>query len=144
MDPALAHQRFATEPVARFATVGPDGRPHLVPVTFALLDDSGDGVVVFAVDYKPKTTTALRRLHNIAASPLVTFLADHYEADWSALWWVRADAVAEVLPSGGTDPRFGAALDALVERYPQYRQRRPDGPVVWSTVTAWSGWQVAR
>ncbi len=141
MDAERARDRFAGARVARFATIGPDARPHLVPVTFAVMPDGGDGVIVFAVDHKPKTTTALRRLRNIADSPKVAFLADHYDADWTALWWVRADAVAEVLPAGGEDPRFDVALDALAGRYPQYRQRRPDGPVVWSTVTQWSGWQ---
>lgn len=141
MDQQQVRERFAAQPVARFATVGPDRRPHLVPVTFAVLPDGGDGVVVFAVDHKPKTTTALRRLRNIAASPQVTFLADHYDADWTALWWVRADAVAEVVGPGEADPRFAVAVDALAERYRQYRERRPDGPVVWSTVTQWSGWQ---
>jgi PPOX class probable F420-dependent enzyme len=141
MDQHQARDRFAAQPVVRFATVGPDGRPHLVPVTFAVMPDGGDGVIVFAIDHKPKSTTALRRLRIIALSQMVAFLADHYAADWSVLWWVRADAVAEVLPAGGSDPRFGLATLALSERYPQYRQRPPGGPVVWSTVTHWSGWQ---
>ena len=140
MDPAVARSRFAAERVARFGTVGPEGRPHLVPVTFAVLDDGGDGVIVFAVDHKPKRTRELRRLRNIDASPLVSFLADHYTDEWSSLWGVRADAVAETVPRGAGDPRFGTAIRALAERYPQYRAQPPGGPVVWSTVTGWSGW----
>ena len=56
-----AEARFAQAPVARLATVAPDGGPHLVPVVFALRD----GVVYTAVDAKPKTTQRLRRLTNI-------------------------------------------------------------------------------
>ena len=46
------------ERVARLATVGPDGRPHVVPICFAL-----DGDTLYtAVDSKPKSTRRLRRL----------------------------------------------------------------------------------
>ncbi len=36
LDAASARQRFAGVRVARLATVGPDGCPHIVPCTFAL------------------------------------------------------------------------------------------------------------
>ena len=116
MDPTVARRRFAAERVARLATVGPGGQPHLVPVTFAVLDAVGDGVIVFAVDHKPKRARQLRRLRNIAASPLVSFLVDHYTEEWSELWWVRADAIAEIVPADAGDSRFVAALEALAER----------------------------
>lgn len=123
--------RFASVPVARLATTGPDGAPHLVPIVFALL---GDDMLVSAVDGKPKRTRALRRLTNIAASPRVSVLADHYEQDWSRLWWVRADGKARVCdehPDG---------LAALVARYPQYRAAPPAGPFVEVTVEKWTAW----
>jgi PPOX class probable F420-dependent enzyme len=69
--------------VARLATTGPAARPHLVPVTFAL---DGDRIYT-VVDAKPKATMNLRRLRNIRADPRVAVLADHYEDDWSRLWW---------------------------------------------------------
>src|SRR5579884_3748103 len=87
---AEAIRRFATSPVARLATVGSAGRPHLVPITFALLDSH---TLVTAVDHKPKRTRALVRLANIEANPRVSALVDHYEADWERLWWVRADGL---------------------------------------------------
>ena len=90
---AQARQRFAAAPVARLATVGLAGQPHLVPVTFVL---DGDHVYT-AVDAKPKTTTNLRRLRNIGRDPRVAVLADHYEADWDRLWWARADGLASIL-----------------------------------------------
>ncbi len=93
MSPEEARRRFASARVARLATVSAQGRPHLVPCTFAL---DGDSIYV-AVDHKPKTTTNLKRLRNIAANPNVAMLADHYDEDWQSLWWARADGVASVL-----------------------------------------------
>ena len=98
-------------------------------------------VIYSAVDAKPKRHTALRRLANIAAEPRVAVLADHYDDDWTTLWWVRADGVARILePSGGEAAR---ALAALAERYPQYRAAPPPGPVIAVDVRRWSAWSAA-
>lgn len=145
---AEARARFIGARVARLATVSADGVPHLVPVTFAVLGNvprppAGGGVprppaggerIVFVVDDKPKSTTRLRRLDNIAARPSVCLLVDVYDDDWTRLWWVRADGTATVL---ATDDE---AVDALAARYPAYVQRRPGGPVVSIEVSAWTGW----
>lgn len=116
--------------------MGADGRPHLVPVTFAVLGEE----IVFAVDHKPKRTTDLRRLRNIMANPAVCFLADGYDEDWDRLWWVRADGTAEVSDAAGGHDGTAEAVDALCAKYPQYRSNRPSGPLVRTTVTRWSGW----
>ena len=58
-----ARARFVGARVARLATVSAAGVPHLVPVTFAVIGER----IVFAIDDKPKSTTRLRRLDNIAA-----------------------------------------------------------------------------
>jgi PPOX class probable F420-dependent enzyme len=121
--------------VARLATAGPSGRPHLVPVVFAVAGDN----VFSAVDAKPKRTTRLRRLANVRENPRVALLADHYDdSDWSALWWVRADGAARVLEGDDAEARHAIAL--LVKRYPQYRERPPAGPVLAVRVERWSGW----
>jgi len=133
MTAAQARERFAAARVARLATVGADGRPHLVPIVFALDGDR----VYHAVDHKPKRTTKLRRLDNIAANPRVALLVDAYDDDWSRLWWARADGVARVLEDGA-DARNAIAL--LSERYPQYREVAPRGPVVAVDVGRWTGW----
>ena len=122
MTPAEARERFAAARVARLATADAGGRPHVVPVVFAV-----DGDCVYSVvDAKPKRTTALRRLANVAENPRVALLADHYEEDWGALWWVRADGVGRVLePGPGVEAEGGAeaarAVDLLRARYPQQR-----------------------
>lgn len=127
----LTHAR-----VARLATITEAGHPHIVPIVFAVEGDT----LYFAVDSKPKRTTDLKRLKNIAANPSVSILADHYEdTDWARLWWVRADGVARVVTDGGEAER---AIGLLSDRYPQHRQARPSGPVVAVTiqqVTGWSG-----
>jgi PPOX class probable F420-dependent enzyme len=137
MDSARCWELLGSVRVARFATVAPDGRPSLVPVCFAAIG----GVIYHAVDHKPKATRRLARLEHIAAEPRAALLADHYDdADWSALWWVRADGRARILDD---EPQTAHALDLLVERYPQYRERRPDGPVVALDVQRISGWSAA-
>jgi len=132
LDEAEARARFGAARVARLATVGVDGRPHLVPVTFALRGN----VVFTAVDHKPKRGNDLRRLRNIGEHPEVCLLADHYEEDWSRLWWVRADGVAEVLTGDERDE----PLTALAAKYAQYAERQPAGPVIRIGVFAWRGW----
>jgi PPOX class probable F420-dependent enzyme len=119
--------------VARLASLGQAGWPHIVPFTFVLDGDR----ICSAVDAKPKTTTSLRRLANIRADPLVAVLADHYDEDWARLWWVRADGRAAVLD----EPReMARPLALLTERYPQYRQAPPAGPVIAIDVERWTGW----
>lgn len=135
MDATEARRRFASARVARLATAGQDGRPHLVPVTFAV---HGDTIWSAVDDVKPKTTTRLRRLANVAANPAVSFLVDHYDdSDWSRLWWVRADGEGRVLPSVTEAP---GSLAALCARYPQYARRPPAGPVLVVNVVRWVGW----
>lgn len=136
LDREEARSRFAAAPVARLATAGAGGRPHLVPVTFAAAGD----LIVTAVDHKPKRGTDLARLRNLRAEPRVCLLADHYEARWEALWWARADGTARVVDGEEEEDEREAALDLLARKYPQYRARRPGGPVIAVDVTRWSGW----
>ena len=132
LDPAL-RRRVTGAPVARLATVTPDGRPHVVPITFGLDGDT----VVTAVDHKPKTTTALQRLRNIEARPVASVLVDHYEDDWSRLWWVRGDGTARIVAEGTVRDR---AVELLTGKYPPYRERPPAGPVIVVTVDRWATW----
>jgi PPOX class probable F420-dependent enzyme len=125
------NDRFATARVARLATVRPDGGAHLVPIVFALAGD----VIHSAVDAKPKRHRALQRLTNIAREPRVSVLADHYDEDWSLLWWVRADGIARVREASP------AGLAALQDKYPQYAVSPPAGPFLEIEVTKWTSWR---
>lgn len=140
LDEQAARSRFSAARVARLATVTPDGRPHVVPVTFALVTASGGDRIVTAVDRKPKTTLQLQRLRNVAAHPRVGLLVDHYAEDWSTLWWVRADGDARVVHRSDDDAAHRAAVGLLVDRYPAYREEPPAGPVLVVAVTRWTGW----
>lgn len=135
MTPADARHRFAAARVARLATADVSGRPHLVPLVFAV-----DGDTIYsAVDHKPKRTAALRRLSNIASNPRVSLLADVYDdEDWSRLWWVRADGTARVHEAQSQHGARGILL--LRDRYLQYADRPPQGPVIAIEVERWSGW----
>ena len=125
--------RVARARVARLATVDPDGRPHLVPIVFALVGDT----LYTAVDAKPKRSRTLRRIENARERPDVTVLVDHYEDDWAQLWWVRLRGRGRVLDEGDEAAR---ALAALTAKYEQYRGDPPGPPVLAIDLVEWRGW----
>ena len=129
-------QRISEARVARLATTDAGRQPHIVPITFALDGDT----LYFAVDAKPKRTTNLKRLRNIAAIPAVSVLFDHYDENWDRLWWVRVDGRARVIDDAAGASR---AIDLLVSRYPQYQHTRPPGPVVAISINRMTGWSAA-
>jgi PPOX class probable F420-dependent enzyme len=140
-----ARRRFALSPTATLGTVDPEGRPHLVPVTYVL---TADEHIYIAVDSKPKRTTQLKRLSNIAANPSVSLLVDEYADAWEHLWWARADGTAVVrtfaeLAAVQPDGAGSALLAAFQHRYPWYAEHPPSGPVIDIAVTRWSGWAFA-
>jgi PPOX class probable F420-dependent enzyme len=136
VSPEEARGRFVQARVARLATVGADGRPHLVPIVFAVAKPSRDDVIYSVVDAKRKRTTALRRLANVSENHRVSVLADHYEEDWDRLWWVRADGSGRLLTEPD-QPEAAAAVALLHARYPQ---QRAIGTVLAVDVERWSGW----
>ena len=136
MDADEARSRFSAARVARMATAAFSAQPHMVVICFAL-----DGETLYtAIDHKPKSTARLRRLDNLSMNPRVSLLVDHYDdADWSALWWVRADGAARELEPD--DPLAERGVELLVDRYEQYRRQPPEGPVVAIDVERWVGWE---
>jgi PPOX class probable F420-dependent enzyme len=138
MDGGEVRARFAEARVARLATADGRGHPHLVPIVFALLDDN----LYSSIDLKPKAHSGpgarLRRLDNIRSNPAVSVLVDHYTEDWQQLWWARADGTARIIEAG--EAEAARAIVALSERYPQYRDAPPPGPVIAVAVDRWSGW----
>ena len=125
--------RVAAAPVGRLATVDPSGRPHLVPCCFVLAGDT----IYSAVDGKPKSTSALRRLDNVRSHPAAALLVDHYAHDWSQLWWVRVDGDGRVLDPG---PEQDRALGRLAAKYDQYRTVALPGPVLALDIARWRAW----
>jgi PPOX class probable F420-dependent enzyme len=138
LDAAVMRSRFAAAPVARLATLRPDGTPRLVPITFVLVD----GRICSAVDeVKPKTTTRLARLADVDRDPRVGLVVDHYADDWETLWWVRVDGTAAVHRDGELRER---ALAALCTKYPPYAAAPPSGLLLAITPTRWAGWSASR
>jgi PPOX class probable F420-dependent enzyme len=127
MSDEVAWSRLIAARVGRFATTA----PRVVPVTFAVADET----IYHAVDHKPKATRALARLEDLRRDGRASLLVDHYVEDWSMLWWVRADGRARILQDG-----FDEVLDLLAAKYPQYSERRPDGPVIALAVERLVSW----
>lgn len=136
MDRQEALGRLAGARVGHLATADPGGLPHTTPVAFAV---SGE-TIFWAVDRKPKRTRELKRLQNIRANPNVQLVADHYEEDWSRLWWVRATGHARILAD---EDDITQALTALGDKYQQYRGEPPAGPVVAIDIVRVTGWESA-
>lgn len=137
MDRIEALIRLSRGRTGHLATVRPDAGPHVVVVTFAIVGES----IVTAIDDKPKTTHRLQRLVNIEANRSVSFLVDGYSEDWNRLWWVRVDGPASIHEDGETRDE---AVVALVEKYPQYREMPPSGPVIAISQDDVTWWESTR
>jgi PPOX class probable F420-dependent enzyme len=115
---AEARRRLTAARLGYLATVREDGRPHVVPIVFAV---DGDRVYSIA-DPKPKRGPDLLRHRNVAANPAVSLLVDEYREPWNGIWWVRADGVAHIVEDGA---ERDAAIGLLKAKYPDY--------ATWST-----------
>lgn len=133
MDDEEMRRRVRAARVARLATVSSEGQPHLVPCCFVLVGD----VVYSAVDGKPKSTLALRRLANLRENPHASLLVDHYSDNWSTLWWIRVDGDGRVLDDGA---ERADAIDLLMVKYPVYAVERPPGAVIAIDISVWRSW----
>jgi PPOX class probable F420-dependent enzyme len=102
--------------VGHLATADAHGNPHVVPVCFALSDDT----LYITIDEKPKRASGrpLKRLRNMMDNPSTAFVADRYDEDWARLGWVMLRGRAEILGDG---PEHDSAQVFLRNRYPQYR-----------------------
>ena len=124
----------AAQRVGRLATSDARGNPHVVPVCFALSDDS----LYITIDEKPKSGAPLKRLRNLMQNASAAFVADRYDEDWTRLGWVMLRGHAEILADG---PEHDAAQALLRERYPQYRTMRlEDLPVIALRVRRTTSW----
>jgi len=121
--------------------VRPDGRPHVVPFVFVVVEDGAEVRLYWVVDEKPKRSPALQRLRNLERNAAVEVVVDGYDEDWGRLWWVRASGNGRVVDAPA---ERASALDALRSTYPQYRTASLDGPVVAIDVVSISGWTASR
>ena len=134
-----ASQRFVSaRRVAHLATADAAGLPHVVPICFALVDQT----VYVAIDEKPKTGDVwrLRRLQNILANPSVAIVFDVYDDHhWDRLGFVLLRCRARVVTAPSLE--HGVALVALREKYVQDRamalEQRPVIAATIERVTSW-------
>jgi PPOX class probable F420-dependent enzyme len=137
--PGTVRAKLEEARVARLATVDARLRPHIVPVCFVY-----DGKVFYtAIDQKPKRVVPerLMRLRNILAVPQVALLIDHYDEDWTHLWYILIRGKAKVLPMSGHKERVWA-LRKLRAKYPQYAGRMlpSDAPIIRITPDRTTFW----
>jgi len=123
--------------VARLATADADGRPHAVPICFALVD----GVIVTPIDEKPKTNDpdAIRRVRDVTANPRVAVLVDHYHENWDRLGWLKIHGSATIhQPDHDHHPD---AVTALRAKYDQYHEHAlEDSPIIHVTPGSTHHW----
>jgi PPOX class probable F420-dependent enzyme len=119
--------------VGRLATVTSEHRAHLVPCCFVLDADT----VYSAIDAKPKSTLDLRRVRNLRSNGAASLLVDHYDEDWTTLWWVRVDGTGRVV---GDAVEHQRAIELLNAKYEQYLASPPPGPVLAVDIDVWRTW----
>lgn len=130
MNHEVLHSRVSEARVARVATLDDRSRSHLVPIVFVL-----DGSTIYSsTDETPRRA---KRLRNIERDPTVVVLVDHYEEDWTNVWWVRLRGRGRVVECG---PEYDRARRLLAEKYPQYKGDPPPGPIMAIDIGEWRGW----
>jgi PPOX class probable F420-dependent enzyme len=133
--PPWARDLLDTERVAHLGVLDDDSRPRVLPVTFAVVD----GQAWSAVDDKPKRVpgSELARVRWLRARPGAALTVDRYDEDWTKLAWVQLIGSVAVLEAAGHD----RVLQALAQRYPQYRERAPRGPLLRLTAERLVHWR---
>lgn len=120
--PEWARELLAKAPVARLGYADAEGKPRVLPVTFAVCGEA----IVSAIDAKPKRAGEPARVRALRIRPAAALTVDRYADDWDRLAWVQVLGEVE-LRDTGADPE---AIDALRARYAQYRATPPPGPVL--------------
>jgi PPOX class probable F420-dependent enzyme len=135
--PRWASGLLEAERIGHLGLIDDDGRPRVLPLTFAVVGTD----VWSAVDDKPKRVPGerLARLRWLRARPASTLTVDRYDENWTRLAWVQLVGETRVLDLPGHED----ALDALAARYPQYRERAPRGPLLCLTPDRIVHWRAA-
>jgi PPOX class probable F420-dependent enzyme len=108
--------------VGRLGLIDSDGRPRVLPVTFA----EAAGALYSAIDRKPKRSGEPARVRWLRERPQAALTVDRYDDDWSRLAWVQ---VLGSVALEGVEER-PEVLEALARKYPQYRAEPPPGPLL--------------
>lgn len=132
---AWANTLLQTERVGRLGLVDEDGGPRVLPVTFAV----ADGVIWSAIDQKPKRATEPARLRFLRRDPRAALTVDRYSDDWETLAWVQVLGTVRILDASEAE----AGLTALTQKYEQYREEAPPGPLLALEPERYLWWRAA-
>jgi PPOX class probable F420-dependent enzyme len=111
--------------------------PRVLPVTYAL----AEGRIWTAIDRKRKRAPEEEpaRVRFLRRDPRAALTVDRYADDWEALAWVQVLGEVEIVAAADAS----TALSALVEKYPQYADSPPPGPLLALTPGRGLFWRAA-
>jgi PPOX class probable F420-dependent enzyme len=131
MDADRCREQLAAAHHGVLGTVHADRGVDAVPVVFVVV---GDLIVIPIDTVKPKAGARLQRLRNLEADHRAVLLVDHYDDDWSALWWVRVHG-----PAHEAEPSVDQ-LEQLATAFPAYEVPGAVTSVIVLRVDQVSGW----
>jgi PPOX class probable F420-dependent enzyme len=122
--PEWAMEMLARSRHGHLGLLDTGSHPRVLPVTYALYEDA----LYSAVDEKPKQVPPreIARVRFLRRRPQAALTVDRYDDDWRELAWVQVLGKIEILEVHGS---LGA-VQALEQKYPQYRGEPPPGPLL--------------
>jgi len=109
--------------IGYLATASPNLQPYVTPAVLIIERDT----IYVPLDSKPKTVNyrQLKRVKNVLQNPKVAFLVEHYENDWSRLWFVMLTGFANLVIQNedlNTNKEIRKVRSLFLEKYIQYNQ----------------------
>jgi PPOX class F420-dependent enzyme/OxyR family protein len=100
--------------LARLATIGADGRPHLIPLTYHYNADE-DAIDIGGIDF-----ASGKKWRDANANPKVTLLIDDFDPPEAHALEIRGDA--EIHQTGGStiNPRFPNFVEPFIRLRPTH------------------------
>lgn len=129
--------KFPVDWIGRMATADAEGRPRVVSVCFALVDDH----IVTPIDEMPQSASPdeLRRSRDINENPRVALLVDHYTDDRAQLGWMQVRGTAT--RCAPDEDSYTLSITALRRKYDQYADHnlanRPPIRIAPGSIRSW-------
>lgn len=138
LSPSEARARLAANIHGVLCTMHPELGPDPVPVVYAVSDQGHLGVPIDSV--KSKSSARLRREENLAADPRAALLIEQWDvAEWSRLWWVRAQLEYVANPPALVVEELSDRLSRVAAQYAD----KPFHRILVCRVVGVSGWAAA-
>ena len=133
--PPWANALLEKERVGRLGILDLESGPRVQPVTFAV----AEGRIWSAIDQKPKRTVEPARLRFLRRDARAALTVDRYSDDWEELAWVQVLGRVSILDADDA----ASGLRALLEKYEQYLEAPPPGPVLALEPQRYLWWRAA-